>query len=120
MVRQKLGLSICNKLRSGRKDLAVLSLDPKIENQIKASIAGAKTDPMFSIDPRISEKLLTSLAELSGKMHSKGLSPVLLCGTDVRRQIRSLTERSVPRLSVLSVAEIPKTIQLSSFDVVKA
>jgi flagellar biosynthesis protein FlhA len=44
---------------------------------------------------------------------------VLLCGAEIRRHLRTLTRRSIPRLSILSVSEIPMRISLKSFDVVR-
>jgi flagellar biosynthesis protein FlhA len=44
--------------------------------------------------------------------------PVLLCGPDIRRHLKNFTRRSVPRLAVLSVAEVPYQIDLKSFSVV--
>ena len=43
---------------------------------------------------------------------------VLLCAPDLRRHIRSLCERAMPHLRVLSMAEIPQTIELKSYGVV--
>ena len=119
VIRQRMGLSICNTLKNGHKELAVLSLDPKIENQIKSAMANTNAEPLFVVDPSLTQKLIETLATLSTRMHGQGRSPVLLCGAEIRRHVRSLTERSVPQLSILSIAEIPKTIELSSFDVVR-
>ncbi|WP_022692958.1 flagellar biosynthesis protein FlhA [Ponticaulis koreensis] len=118
-IRQRMGLSICNSLKNGHKELAVLSLDPKIENQIKSAMANTNAEPLFAVDPSLTQKLIETLASLSTRMHGQGRTPVLLCGAEIRRHVRSLTERSVPQLSILSIAEIPKTIELSSFDVVR-
>jgi flagellar biosynthesis protein FlhA len=46
------------------------------------------------------------------------LLPVLLCAPELRRHIRSLSERVMPHLRVLSMAEIPQSIELKSWGVV--
>jgi flagellar biosynthesis protein FlhA len=44
--------------------------------------------------------------------------PVLLCGPELRRHLKTFTGRAVPRLAVLSINEIPHSIDLKSFGVV--
>lgn len=117
-LRQKLSYAICNQLRDRHRDLAVLSLDPRIENQILASVASGGGRGGLGVEPRLAEKLLRQLGALSGRMHMDGRLPVLLCGPEVRRPIRSLTKRTLPRLAVLSVNEIPMNIDLRSYDIV--
>ena len=119
LVRQRLSYSICNHLRDRHKDLAVLSLDPRIENQI---LAGIHTNPKQSamiVEPRLAEQLIRKLSSLTGAMHNEGRAPVLLCGPEIRRHVRTLTRRSIPKLSILSVNEIPMNIELRSYDIVK-
>ena len=47
-------------------------------------------------------------------MMKSNLLPVLLCAPELRRHVRALSERSMPHLRVLSMAEIPQTIELKS------
>lgn len=61
---------------------------------------------------------MRALAPMTQEMIRQGLSPVLLCGSEVRRHLRAFTRRTVPRLAIISVNEIPTTIDLRSFDVV--
>ena len=119
LVRQKLSYSICNQLRDRHKDLAVLSLDPRIENQILAGINANPKHSALIVEPRLADQLIRKLSKLTGAMHNEGRAPVLLCGPEIRRQVRSLTRRSIPKLSILSVNEIPMNIELRSYDVVK-
>ena len=48
----------------------------------------------------------------------QSLSPVLLCGPEIRRHLRAFISRSVPRLAIISVNEVPATVDLRSFSVV--
>ena len=43
--------------------------------------------------------------------------PVLLCGPEIRRHLKTFTKRAIPRLAVISVNEIPPTIDLKSFGI---
>lgn len=118
-VRERLGLSICNDLRDRHSDLAVISLDPRLENQIASSVASGAAARAMVVEPKLAEQIVRNLIAITGKMHAQGRAPVLLCGAEIRRHLRALTQRSLPKLSILSVNEIPPVITLSSFDVVR-
>lgn len=118
LVRQRLSYAICHHLRGRHQDLAVLSLDPRVENQIVASIRTGGNGAL-GVEPRLAEQLLRKLAPLSDAMFREGRQPVLLCVGEIRRHLRGLTRRSIPKLAILSVSEIPMRINLQSFDVVK-
>jgi flagellar biosynthesis protein FlhA len=115
MLRHRIGFAICNQLRGRHRDLAVLSLDPRLENELTGSLTGAQR----TLDPRTADKLIRRLIPGADRMFREGRAPVLLCGAEIRRAIRALTQRAIPRLAVISVNEIPERIDLSSFDVVK-
>lgn len=119
LLRQRMGHAICNQLRGRHNDLAVLSLDPRLENQVASSATGIAQNG-FGVEPRLAETLIRRIAPLADDMFKQGRAPVLLCGTEVRRVMKLLTRRAIPRLSVVSVNEVPTRIDLASFGVVKA
>jgi flagellar biosynthesis protein FlhA len=114
-LRSRIGFAICDKLRGRHRELAVISLDPRLENEL----TGMLGTPGRAVDPRIADSLVRRMAPIAERMFLQGRAPVLLCGAEIRRAIRTLTARAIPRLSVLSVAEIPERLDLASFDVVK-
>jgi flagellar biosynthesis protein FlhA len=118
-VRQKLSHGICQNLRGRNPQLSVLSLDPRVEGQISESLRRNDKAATFVLDPRLAEQIIRKLIPLADSMARQKLSPVLLCNADIRRQLKVFTKRSVPRLAVLSVNEIPHTVDLKSFSVVK-
>ena len=117
-LRQRLSYAICNQLRGDHADLAVLSLDPRIENQIAAGL-GAAAGGGLPIEPTLAERLIRRLSAMTEAMHQAGRAPVLLCGAELRRHLKAFTRRSIPQLAVVSVSEIPMRINLTSFDIVK-
>jgi flagellar biosynthesis protein FlhA len=119
LVRQRLSYSICHQLRGKHHDLAVLSLDPRLENQISNNLAQAGAPGGLIVEPRVAEQLIRRLSERADSMFREGRAPVLLCGGEIRRHLKSFTRRSIPTLSVLSINEIPMRINLRSYDVVK-
>jgi flagellar biosynthesis protein FlhA len=117
-VRQALSTAICNGLRGQNQQLSVLSLDPRLENQIIAGSGTAEASAL-GMEPRLAEQLLRKLAPMAESMMRQGKAPVLLCAGNIRRLLLKLTQRSIPQLAILSVDEIPVRVSLHSFDVVK-
>jgi flagellar biosynthesis protein FlhA len=115
LLRQRIGFAICDQLRGAHRDLAVVSLDPRLENELTGILTGGAA----GIDPRIADTLVRRLSPLYERMFREGRAPVLLCGNELRKAIKTLTRRALPRLAVIGVGEIPERIELSSFDVVR-
>lgn len=114
-LRVRIGFAICDRLRGRHRELSVISLDPRLENELTGMLGTSGR----AVDPRLAENLVRRMAPIADRMFLQGRAPVLLCGAEIRRALRTLTARAIPRLSVLSVAEIPERLDLSSFDVVK-
>ena len=116
LLRQRMGFAICNQLRGRHRELSVMSLDPRLENEITGGLlAGGR-----GFDPRVADRLVRGIAPPADRMYREGRVPVLLCGAEIRRALKALTQRAIPRLAVISVNEIPERIDLSSYEVIKA
>ena len=118
-VRQRLAHGICHRLRGNNEYLSVLSLDPRVEGQITDNVRRTDASKGFVLDPRLAEQLIRKLVPQAEAMTRQSLIPVLLCNAEIRRHLKTFTKRSIPRLSVLSVNEIPHTVDLKSYAVVK-
>lgn len=118
-VRQRLGHTICQSLAGPSAALHVLTLDPAIESRLLQNLQAAQKDAIaaggFALEPKVLEKFLLHLMQQADRMMKNNLLPVLLCAPELRRHLRSLSERGLPHLRVLSMAEIPQTIELKSY-----
>lgn len=120
LVRQRLSHAICDQLRGDNDQLSVLSLNPRMEAQIADSVRRSDASSPFVLEPRLAEQLLKGLIVQCDAMLEQGKSAVLLCGPEVRRHLKAFTRRTLPRMSIISVNEVPSTIDLASFAVVSA
>ncbi|MDO8033524.1 flagellar biosynthesis protein FlhA [Janthinobacterium sp. SUN128] len=118
LVRQKLGSAICQSLLGDTAALNVLTLDPAIEQNLMQSVRGAELGSTLVVEPKYAEQLLTRLAAQSERMMKANMLPVLLCSPDLRRHVRALSERVIPHMRVLSMAEIPNTVNLKAYGTV--
>jgi flagellar biosynthesis protein FlhA len=117
MVRQKLGGAICQQLAVGNS-LKVLVFDPGVEQKLSASLRKDAGKSMLLVDPSFAEQVMTRLAAQAEKMMAASLSPVLLCSPELRRHVRRITERTIPHLTVVSMSEVPATVNVSSHGMV--
>jgi flagellar biosynthesis protein FlhA len=119
LVRERLGRTICQQLVDGQGELQVLTFDPAVEQTLAAGVRSIEDKPTLVLEPRLAEQVLRRLSEEVERMARGNLRPVLLCAPSLRRHVRRFTERLVPRLSVLSLNEIPAQQNLKAFGVVK-
>jgi flagellar biosynthesis protein FlhA len=104
--------SLCNE--SG--ELAVLTLDPRLENQFADRIGLLGGAPTQAIEPEFGRMLLE---KIEGAVQAAVLSqPVILCSSAIRPHLRKLTERFLPDLTVISHGEIAPNIRLISMGTV--
>ncbi len=129
MVRLRLGHAICQGLVGEANALHVITLDPAIESQLLQNIQAAQAGvsaqegaaapaPGFVLEPRLAEQIMVKLMQQAERMMKSNLLPVLLCAPELRRHVRALSERMMPHLRVLSMAEVPHAIELKSYAVV--
>ena len=120
-VRQKLGAAICPPLLGEAAALSVLTLSPGIEQTLMKGLRSAEAGGNLVVEPKYAEQLLSRLAAQSERMmkgNMLAVLPVLLCSPDLRRHLRSLSERVVPHMRILSMAEIPISVSLKAFGTV--
>jgi len=118
-VRQALGRSLVQPLLSDDRKLKVLTLDPAIEQQFQHQI-----DPQPGLErvppagPGPLRHVLDSLQHMVGDRVALS-STVLVCSSPVRFHLRRLLEPFIPRIVVLSPAEIPATVSVQSLGTVR-
>jgi flagellar biosynthesis protein FlhA len=118
-VRQRLGGAICQGLLGDAASLHVMTLDPMVESQLMHGLQTAQANAQpFVVEPSLAEQFMKRMVEQAERMMKSNLLPVLLCSPDLRRHLRALCERVVPHLRVLSMSEIPPSVELKSYGVV--
>ncbi|PJE10975.1 flagellar biosynthesis protein FlhA [Legionella sp.] len=115
LVRAHLGTAICQKLLANQPSLQVLTLAPVLEQKLSQSV----NKDYWALEPSLTENFMTALANQVEKMLGERKRPILLCSSVLRRQIKQLTQRVIPHLTVLAMNEVPVNIQVESFAVVQ-
>jgi flagellar biosynthesis protein FlhA len=121
-VRHRLGRAICQGLLGDASALHVMTLDPAIESEFLSNLQAARSaegpPQPFVLDPTVAEQFLGRLVQQSERMMKSNFLPVLLCAPELRRHVRGISQRVMPHLRVLSMAEVPQNVDLKSFAVV--
>jgi flagellar biosynthesis protein FlhA len=115
IVRSHLGAPICQNLIANQSGLHVLTLAPKLEQQLNQGFSKEQ----WALEPSLTESFITALALQVEKMLGERKRPILLCSSAIRRNIKLLTQRVIPHLTVLAMNEVPVNIQVESFAVVQ-
>lgn len=116
--RYRLRNQISQVLSDDDNVLNVITFEPRMEQRLVAGVGDANDHNSLMIDGEITESLLKSLTLHVEKMLSKRLTPVLLCTPMLRRKLYLFCERALPQLHVLSLNEIPTTVNVRSFAMV--
>ena len=121
-VRHALGRRIIQSLLEGDGSLRVLQMDPAFEEELLESLqgeAGARllTDGRAQHTPWL-KRFIDSVKLLIGPQSSMAL-PVLLCPSPARFYLRRWLEPVLPRIVVVSPAEIPPDVRVRSIGVVR-
>lgn len=118
-VRQKLGASISQSVSDKEGNLHVLTMDPEVEQQLISVLKVDESGSQLLLDPIYTEKLLKSVVKHSESMLAQSHMPVIITAPAIRKHLKALTERVMPHLTVLSMAEVPNGVSLKAYSMIK-
>ena len=104
-VRQALARTITKQYISDDGRLPVFTMDPMFEKFMSQTEGGA-------ISPDVINKLVRSIEKALASGKFKGIQPVILCSSGIRRYLRRVVERISSSIVVLSSSEIVSTTNL--------
>jgi len=117
-VRQSLGRALVQPLLHEDGKLKVLALDPALEDEIARASDPQPNVRAVGLQTGFVRRVLESLRRVAGDQITVA-SPVLLCASPARFHLRRLLEPFVPRIVVLSPAEIPPVVSVQSLGVLQ-
>jgi len=117
--RQALGRALVRPLLGDDGGLRVVTLDPGIEEELSRAFSGqAPAGSSHSLEPSFVRRVLEGLKKLVGEQ-VRMATPVLFCNTPARFHLRRLLEPFLPKVVVLSPAEVPPVIQVQSLGMIR-
>lgn len=116
--RQGLKRAISNKFFGGEETTTVITLDPKIEQDIMASVKQTEQGAYLTLDPDTTKKILTVTEQEIKKMEEAGQTPIIITSPIVRMYFKKLTNDYFKNLIVISYNEIESDVELQSVGMV--
>ncbi|WP_461211035.1 type III secretion system export apparatus subunit SctV [Desulfocurvus sp. DL9XJH121] len=111
-VRAALRRQISYKYTGGTNLLAVVLLDPAVEEEVRKSIRQTSAGAFLALEPDKARKILAGLKETVGDYRKRKQLPVILASMDIRRYIRKLVEKEFYDLAVVSYQELTPEVSV--------
>lgn len=119
-VRQSLKRAISSKFFPANETTSVVTLDPKLEQEVMASVKQTETGAYLSLDPEKTKAIMKSVENEITKLENLGKNPIVITSPIVRMYFKRLTEDYFKDLIVVSYNEIESYIELQSVGMVTA
>jgi len=119
-VRQSLKRAISAKYFAANEATSVVTLDPKIEQEIMNSVKQTEQGAYLTLDPERVKQIMNSVGDEVAKLENLGKNPIVITSPIVRMYFKKLTEDYYPDLIVVSYNEIDTNVELQSVGMVTA
>ena len=107
LVRPKLGRLILQELVEVDETLAVMTLEPSLEQLLSELVVRSESLDEIALEPNLAEGLFDSIRENMQLMEQEEAPPVLVVSPLLRPWLARLLRRSTRDLTVLSYTELP-------------
>jgi flagellar biosynthesis protein FlhA len=112
--RRALGTQIAKSYLDEAGKLRVITLDPKLEQQLAQGVRQTPTEISLLMEPKLARHVMDALSQRLQKMLADGLAPVVLTAPHIRLPFRRFFETTFSDLAVLSFAEIPARVEIQN------
>ena len=119
-VRQSLKRAISTKYFPSHETTSVVTLDPKVEQEIMGSVKQTENGAFLNLDPNRSRAIIDSVGKEVQKLENLGKSPIIFTSPFVRMYFKRLTEEYFRELVVVSYNEVESNVELQSVGMVTA
>jgi len=119
-VRQSLKRAISAKYFPANESTSVVTLDPRIEQEIMGSVKQTEQGAYLTLDPERTKAIIKSVETEVAKLENLGKSPIIITSPIVRMYFKKLTEDYFKDLIVVSYNEIDSNVELQSVGMVAA
>ena len=119
-VRQSLKRAISNKFFPANETTSVVTLDPKLEQEIMGSVKQTEQGAYLTLDPAKTKAIMDSVGVETKKLEDLGKIPIVITSPIVRAYFKKLTEDYFKDLVVVSYNEVESNIELQSVGMVTA
>ena len=116
--RKSLKRGISSKYFPGNEVTSVITLDPKVEQDIMGSVKQTEQGAYLTLDPEKTKAIMASLEAEIAKLENLGKNAIIITSPIVRMYFKKLTEDYFRDLIVVSYNEVESNIELQSVGMV--
>ncbi len=116
--RQSLKRAISSKYFPANETTSVVTLDPKLEQEIMNSVKQTEQGAYLTLDPEKTKAIMASVETEIAKLEDLGKNPIVITSPIVRMYFKKLTEDYFKDLIVISYNEVESNIELQSVGMV--
>ncbi len=109
---------ISNKYFPVNVTTSVVTLDPKIEQDIMASVKQTEQGSYIAMDPEKNQLIMRSVKDEIEKLENLGCNPIIITSPIVRMYFKRMTKDYFSDLIVISYNEIESNVELQSVGMV--
>ena len=117
-VRHRLARTICTRYRDKEHRLYVVTLDPALEDRIRAGFEHNDRGLYVRMSPQAVEALCRMISAEVEKLVTAGHPPIVLVSPQIRAALKQMTAPHIPQLIVLSYNEITRDTKIDSLAMV--
>jgi len=114
-----LARTITKKLVGPDGQIQLLTLDRTIEETIAGGIIQTDQGQQLSLDPEFVRNFIGSLNTQAMELASQSSYAIVLCSPLIRAHLKTLVDRFIPNLIVLSHNEITNNVNVKAFGTVR-
>jgi flagellar biosynthesis protein FlhA len=103
----------------GTKKIHVVTLDPRLEEQLQQRIEHTDSGSYLTLRPAASQKIIEAISTEVQRQVQSGHSPLMLTNPQLRLHMKRLTLARIPMLAVMSFNEILQDYEPISVGMVK-
>lgn len=112
--RHALAREICAGFVDEKGVLRVATLAPELEREILDAVAQGDGGDYIPVPPRRADEICEAAAKAIQPLAQSGHDPILLTTAPVRRYLRRIVERRLPKVVVLAYNEVDPSVTLES------
>ncbi len=116
--RHRLARVLCGRYRDDEGRLHVITLDPALEDRVRAGVEHGEQGINIRLAPASVEALCQAISQEMEKLITTNRPPVLLVGPHIRAALKQMTIGRLPQLIILSYNEITRDTAIESLGVV--
>ncbi len=112
LVRERLSSHITSRVKGPDGKVAVMTLDPKLEDILRKSLREIASGTGGAVDPDVIRSVTSAAESTLKKFAVLSATPLVVTSPDIRRYVRALFERRLPQVGVLSFRELDASANL--------